>query len=145
MTKFAPQSKMGKLLAAWPKSRSGAFYLAVSQRTLMELSGISIASVSRHISRLRDEGKVVVIRYLPATAERKHPIAMLRYYPNGTDRADAAWPEASTNMERCRAYRDRMRKSGDWEDTKARRRASHWANKAPARDPLTAALFGVAA
>lgn len=43
---------------------------------------------------------------------------------------------------RTRRYRKKMRESGDWQDTLARRRSDYWKNKPVQRDPLTAALFG---
>jgi len=54
-------------------------------------------------------------------------------------------PKMPTDRERSARYRKRLRQSGEWEDVKARRRATYHANKKPKRDPLTAAFFGVTA
>lgn len=51
-------------------------------------------------------------------------------------------PKLPTDTERTARYRRNARKSGAWEDIKAKRRAKYHANKKPKRDPLTAALFG---
>lgn len=48
----------------------------------------------------------------------------------------------ATDAERASRYRERLRRSGEWEDKKARMRARYWAKRPPKRDPLTAALFG---
>lgn len=50
-----------------------------------------------------------------------------------------------TQSELSRAYRKRLRESGDWQDRLAKMRGDYWANKPVRRDPLTAALFGVSA
>lgn len=51
-------------------------------------------------------------------------------------------PKILDDIGRTRRYRKKMRESGDWQDTLARRRADYWKNKPAQRDPLTAALFG---
>jgi hypothetical protein len=51
-------------------------------------------------------------------------------------------PKILDDIGRTRRYRKKMRESGDWQDTLARRRADYWKNKPAQRDLLTAALFG---
>lgn len=51
-------------------------------------------------------------------------------------------PKLLDDIGRTRKYRRNARKSGAWEDIKAKRRATYHARKKPKRDALTAALFG---
>ncbi|MFZ3286573.1 MAG: hypothetical protein WA191_06955 [Telluria sp.] len=49
-----------------------------------------------------------------------------------------------SQAQKSRRHMKRAKKSGEWEDRKARQRAIYWADRALAnRDPLVAALFGV--
>lgn len=54
-------------------------------------------------------------------------------------------PKVLGDKQRTAKYRREARKSGAWEDIKAKRRARYHANKKPRRDALTAAFFGVTA
>lgn len=48
-------------------------------------------------------------------------------------------------MEIINKYRAKLKKTGDWDDVRARQRSYYWRAKPAARDPMTAAFFGGAA
>lgn len=53
--------------------------------------------------------------------------------------------KASTELERTKRYRAKLKETGDWDDVVARQRAYYWRKKQVGRDPMTAAFFGGAA
>ncbi len=51
-----------------------------------------------------------------------------------------------SEAQKARRHRKKAKRDGSWEDRLAKQRAKYWANKAKTRrDPLVAALFGMAA
>lgn len=103
-------------------------------------TGLGLATVSRWLNHLLDAGEIHLHHKL--VSPHGGPLISV-FYPGP---APAGFvprlPKLPTDAERSAKQRARMRKTGDWEDVKARRRALYYANKKPKRDPLTAALFG---
>ena len=50
--------------------------------------------------------------------------------------------KASTDQERTKRYRARLKENGDWDDLLVKQREYYWRKRQVARDPLTAAFFG---
>lgn len=115
--------------------------LPATQYEVIERTGLSGATVSRRLARLRSEGIVRIGSWLkpPKTGGRATAV-----YQSGAG-ADKPCPYKPKPQhvldERSRAKR---RRNGDWEDALAKQRAKYWANKVPRRDPLTEAFFGKA-
>jgi DNA-binding Lrp family transcriptional regulator len=133
-------STMPRLLAALEAGRG-------TQRELQERSGLSIGSVSRHLTALLAETprRIRIVRW------RRHPhggpfeaVYALRR-PHGRC-TDAPMPTRLTEAEKSARYRERARRSGDWDDVMARRRADYWTRRRkPRRDAMITALFGAPA
>lgn len=119
-----------KVLAALPGSAA-----EVRAKT-----GFGLATISRWLNAMLDAGEI----HLHHKVAPAHGGPLISVYAPGPEPAGhvVKAPRISTDRERVAKYRRNARKSGAWEDVKAKRRAKYWATKAPARDPLTSALFG---
>ena len=84
--------------------------------------------------------------YVRATAIAPHGGPALAVYRAGRVNANYQVREQQpkTALQITQAYRERLRASGDWEDTLAKQRAYYWRHKPAVRDPMTAAFFGAA-
>ena len=104
-------------------------------------TGLGLATVSRWLSDLLNAGEI----HLHHKEVSPHGGPLISVFHPGP--APAGFkpkiPKMLTDRERGARYRKKMRQNGDWEDVKAKRRATYHANKKPKRDPLTAAFFGV--
>lgn len=127
------------------KHRAGTARLAVlaampgTQTEIRAKSSASIAGVSRWCDYLVKCGDAHVGAWTLSAVNIPMPI----YHPGPGVNVKNPYPKR-TQKQRDRDSRRRRRKSGEWEDRKARERAYYWRDKAPRRDPLTAALFGPA-
>lgn len=118
------------VLAALPGSNA-----QVRQRT-----GLGLATVSRWLNDLRIAGEIHL--HHKEVSPHGGPLISV-FYPGALPAGfKPRVPKLLTNSQRTAKYRRNARKSGAWEDIKARRRAAYHAQKKPRRDPLTAALFG---
>lgn len=119
-----------KVLAALPGSAA-----EVRQKT-----GFGIATISRWLNDLLECNEI----YLHHKAVGPNGGKLTEYFHPGPKPKGfkPKIPKMPTDRERTNRWRENARKSGKWEDIKAKRRASYHANKKPKRDPLTAALFG---
>lgn len=119
-----------KVLAALPGSAAD-----VKAKT-----GFGVATISRWLRDLRIDGEI----YLHHKEISPHGGPMISVFYPGP--APAGFkpniPRVPTDTERKARYRRNARRSGEWEDIKAKRRAAYHANKKPKRDPLMAAFFG---
>lgn len=104
---------------------------------LRELLGIGEATISRWITRLLDEDVIHVHRsYMNEARNKIVDVFRLGSKPPGFK---PERPKVLGDLGRSREYRKKMRASGDWADTLARRRADYWRKKAgtaPPKDPL---------
>lgn len=112
-----------------------------TQSKLQEALHLSAATVSRWLAVLIEEKSI----HIPKYEQHPHGGPQTAIYRSGqrpTNRG-AVRPKKRTDMQRVRAYRKRMRATGEWEHTLDKRRTAYRA-KHPVRDPLTSALFGSA-
>ena len=110
-----------------------------TQSKLQEALHLAAATVSRWLAVLIEEKSIHIHKY------EQHPhggpqTAIYRFGQRPTNRS-ASKPKKRTDMQRVRAYRKRMRATGEWEHTLDKRRTTYRV-KHPVRDPLTSALFG---
>lgn len=111
----------------------------MSQAQLHQVTGLGTGTISRWLKVLVAEGHVHV--WCHRVPDGGGPLyAVYRFGPK------PKWhrphrPKAMSDLDRYRAYRKRLRESGEWEHRKALDRARHRADR-PVRDPLTSALFG---
>lgn len=106
----------------------------VHQRT-----GLGLSTVSRWLAAMHAAGEIHVGSWAtPSNGGTSENFARVWHAGPGVD---AERPAPRTLAELSRAARQRARKSGAWEDEKARRRGRWWADR-QRRDPLVAALFG---
>lgn len=110
-----------------------------TQAQLQEQLGLGAATVSRWLNDLLDSKRVHICKY----EQHPHggPQTAIYGFGSGYGRR-AKRPSKKTDMQRVSAYRKRMRKSGEWEHTLAKRRATYRADN-PRHDPLSAAFFGL--
>jgi len=104
-------------------------------------TGVSLAAVTRWLAYLRDNRQAHIGDW--KRSEKCPGISVAIYHP-GPGADVRCRLKRSTQKDRDRRSRETRRKNGDWDDVLARRRAAYWRDKAPRRDPLTAALFGAA-
>ena len=123
----AKRANRARVLEAMPGTRA----------QIRERTGLGVATVSRWCEDLRARGEAHVGGWW--VHPTGGPAAEVFHPGRGTT---PKRPKLSTDRQRVRAYRRRMRASGDWEDVKARRRAEYHARKPVRRDPLVAAFFG---
>jgi hypothetical protein len=115
---------------------------ADTQAGLVERTGLSLATISRTLSAMREAQMVYVRDWIP----HPHGGPDAAVFALG-DKPDAKRRVAATDAARTRRMRAAMRKSGEWEDVKAKRRARYHASKpAPAApeahpDPLMRAMY----
>lgn len=104
---------------------------------LRERLGIGEATISRWIRRLLDEKAIYVHRrYMNDARNKIVDVFRLGPAPSGFVPNQ---PKVLGYLGRSREYRRKMRASGEWADTLARRRADYWRKKAgtaPPSDPL---------
>lgn len=113
-----------------------------TQVELQAMTGLSGATVCRHLKTLRDRREAHIADWRkPAKVNGCAPWAAL--YRLGAC-SDKPRPKPLTQAQRWRQARVEMQKTGDWEDRLARQRARYWKAKPAARDPLVAAMFGPA-
>lgn len=112
-----------------------------TQQQIHKSTGVSQASISRWCDYLRACGDAHIGAW---RRSEKYPGVFLAVYHPGPGK-DAKCPyKPRTQQDRDRDSVRRRRRSGAWEERKARERAYYWAKKPARRDPLTAALFGPA-
>ncbi len=110
-----------------------------TQQDIHAKTGVSLAAISRWCEYLHDCEDAHIGGW--QRSAKYHGVFMAVYHPGPG--ADVKCPyKPRTQRDRDRDSRRTRRKSGEWEDRKARERAYYWAKKGPRRDPLTAALFG---
>ena len=113
--------------------------LPATQAEIRDRTGLTLATVSRWIADIQAQDEAHIGGWF--VYPHGGPVAAI-WHPGPGETAPK--PKLVTEVERTRAYRKRMRASGDWEDVKARRRAEYAARRPAARrDPLMA-LFGPA-
>lgn len=121
-----------KVLEAMPGSRD----------EIIAATGLGLATVWRWVEDLVASNEAHLHRY--KVSPSGGPLIAI-YHPGPARKGHIpAKPRLSTDLERTRKYRRNARKSGAWEDIKAKSRAAYWRKKQPQRDPLVAALFGKA-
>lgn len=126
----AKRAARARILAAMPGT----------QAEIRAAAAVSQATASRWCTHLLDCAECHIGGWLPNPSPTGGPPMAIYHAGPG---ANVACPfKPLTQRERDRRSRRARRRSGAWEDVKARERARYWADKAPARDPLTAALFG---
>ena len=108
-----------------------------TQAEIRTRTGISQAAVSRWCNTLVDDGDAHIPKWLPP----EHLGAWSPHYEPGPG-VNVERPGGKSARELSRISRRQRRKSGDWEDVKARERGRYWAKKPARRDPLVEALFG---
>lgn len=108
-----------------------------SQSNLQEALHLGAGTVSRWIAALTNEKLIHIHKFV----QHPHGGPQTAIYRIGKRQRDTPKPRVRSDAQRSRAYRQRMRSSGDWEDTLAKRRATYRINN-PIRDPLAVALFG---
>lgn len=103
-------------------------------------TGLGLATVSRWLNDLVSAGEI----HLHHKEISPHGGPMISVFHPGP--APAGFkpkiPRLPTEVERSARYRRNARKTGHWEDIKAKRRAKYHASKKPKRDPLMTAFFG---
>lgn len=114
--------------------------LPATQAEIHDKTGVSQAAISRWMTYLRACGDAHIGDWKERDNKFGTPQAI--YHPGpGADVVCTIRP--MTQKERDRRSRAVRRKSGDWEDRKASERSRYWRDRAPRRDPLMAAFFGV--
>lgn len=124
------QAYRARVLAAMPGT----------QAQIRERTGLGLATVSRWVADLCECKEA----HIGGWWINPHggPVAEILHAGPPIGRKPKR-PKVRTDLERTQAYRRRLRDSGEWEHVKAKRRTQYRINN-PARDPLTAALFGAA-
>lgn len=110
-----------------------------TQVQLQQQLNLGAATVSRWLTDLLDSKRIHICR-LEQNPHGGPQTLVYRFGAKPKGRPSKK-PRKLSDLERTRLYRKRMRDSGEWEHTLAKRRATYRADK-PRRDPLTAALFG---
>lgn len=111
-----------------------------AQREISERTGLGTATVHRWLKDLQASGDT----HIGAWAVHPHGGPIMAIYHAGPGPDVPCTIRIPSERERTRRHRRALRKSGEWEDVKARRRAAYHASKpVKRRDPLMA-LFGVA-
>ena len=105
-------------------------------------TGLGLATVSRWLTDLRIKGEIHL--HHKEISPHGGPLISVFYPGPAPAGFKPKIPKVLDEIARTRRYRRNARKSGAWEDIKAKRRARYHANKKPRRDALTAALFGSA-
>lgn len=119
-----------KVLAALPGSNA-----EVRQRT-----GLSLATTHRWLQDLLAAGEIYV-HHMDVNPHGGPLISV--FYPGPAPAGHKVkLPKLTTDADRVKRYRRKLKQTGDWEDLLAKSRAYYWSKKKPQRDPLTAALFG---
>lgn len=113
--------------------------LPATQAEIHTKTKVSQAAVSRWLTYLRDCGEAHIGGWHRNPDYRA--VVQAIYHP-GPGADVVCNIRTMTQKERDRLSRKNRRKSGDWADVLQRQRARYWRDKAPRRDPLTAALFG---
>lgn len=111
-----------------------------TQSQVRRKTGLSQATVSRCLAELRERRDAHVSSWW------QHPNGgpTTMTYSAGPGR-DAPKPRVLTDTERTNRHRAQLRASGDWEDRKAKQRATRWAGRQVRPDPLISAFFGMQA
>ena len=112
-----------------------------AQREISERTGLGTATVHRWLKDLQQAGEA----HIGDWAVHPHGGPIMAIYRAGPGPDVPCTIRIVSDKQRARMHRRELRKSGDWEDVKARRRAAYHARKPVVRrDPLMVGLFGVA-
>lgn len=112
-----------------------------AQREISERTGLGTATVHRWLKDLHAAGDA----HIGAWAVHPHGGPIMAIYHAGPGPDVPCKIRIVDAVERSRRHRRELRKAGDWEDVKAKRRAKYHASKPVARrDPLMVGLFGAA-
>lgn len=103
-------------------------------------TGLGLATVSRWLTDLRNSGEIHL--HHKEVSPHGGPLISVFYPGPAPAGFKPKIPKILDDISRTRRYRRKARKSGAWEDIKAKRRAKYHASKKPKRDALTAAFFG---
>jgi len=119
-----------KVLAALPGSNADVrqrtgLGLATTHRWLQDL--LTAGEIHVHHMEVNPHGGPLIHIYHPGPAPAKHRIKK---------------PKLTTEADRVKRYRRKLKQTGEWEDFLAKSRAYYWSKKKPQRDPLTAAFYG---
>lgn len=119
-----------RVLAALPGSNAD-----VRLRT-----GLGIATVHRWLQDLLEAGEIHVHRM----SVNPHGGPLISVFHAGPAPAGhkIKMPRLTTDADRVKRYRRKLKQTGEWEDLLVKSREYYWRKKKPQRDPLTAALFG---
>lgn len=114
----------------------------LSRAELMRRTGLDERTIVRHVRTLLADNEAHIAAWDPAPvdARGRKPTARLALGPGD----DAPRPPRQTTAAKMQRYRDRQRKTGDWEDVLSRNRGLYHARRPPRRDSMIAALFGPA-
>lgn len=112
-----------------------------AQREISERTGLGAATAHRWLKDLHAAGEA----HIGGWAVHPHGGPITAIYHAGPGEDVPCDVRIMSDRQRSRGYRQAMRASGEWEDVKARRRATYHARKPVVRrDPLMVGLFGVA-
>lgn len=112
-----------------------------TQAQIHAKTGVSQAAISRWLTFLRACSQAHIGGW--TVSEKYRGIPMAIYHP-GPGADVVCTIKRMTQRDRDRRSRAVRRLTGEWEDVLLRQRARYWRDKAPRRDPLTAAFFGAA-
>ena len=119
-----------RVLAALPGSNAD-----VRMRT-----GLGIATTHRWLQDLLGAGEIHV-HHMDVNPHGGPLVSVFHAGPAPAGH-EIKTPKLTTQVDRARRYRRKLKQTGEWEELLRKGREYYWLKKKPRRDTLTSALFG---